>query len=90
MSNKATSTQQPLKVMLLKDATHRLEWVTQSLRDAECEVVHFSGSLMEMEDAIRREAPDVIMIDTESPSRDTLEHVCLYCQLCPRPVVMFT
>jgi len=76
--------------MLLKDATHRLEWVTQSLQNAECEVVHFSGSLMEMEDAILREAPDVIMIDTESPSRDTLEHVCLYCQLCPRPVVMFT
>ena len=90
MSNKSITTQQPLKVMLLKDATHRLEWVTQSLRDAECEVVPFSGSLFELEDAIRREAPDVIMIDTESPSRDTLEHVCLYCQLCPRPVVMFT
>jgi response regulator NasT len=90
MSNKATTTQQPLKVMLLKDATHRLEWVTQSLRDADCEVVHFSGSLMEMEDAIVYEAPDVIMIDTESPSRDTLEHVCLYSKVCPRPVVMFT
>lgn len=76
--------------MLLKDATHRLEWVTQSLRDADCEVVHFSGSLMEMEDAILREAPDVIMIDTESPSRDTLEHVCLCSQVCPRPIVMFT
>lgn len=76
--------------MLLKDATHRLEWVTQSLRNADCEVVHFSGSLMEMEAAIASEAPDVIMIDTESPSRDTLEHVCLYSQLCPRPVVMFT
>lgn len=76
--------------MLLKDATHRLEWVTQSLRDADCEVVPFSGSLFEMEDAIVREAPDVIMIDTESPSRDTLEHVCLYTQVCPRPVVMFT
>jgi response regulator NasT len=90
MRNKALSTQRPLKVMLLKDATHRLEWVTQSLKDAECEVVPFSGSLLEMEDAIVREAPDVIMIDTESPSRDTLEHVCLYTQVCPRPVVMFT
>ncbi len=90
MSNKTTTSQPPLKVMLLKDATHRLEWVTQSLRDADCEVVHFSGSLMEMEEAIVREAPDVIMIDTESPSRDTLEHVCLYSQVCPRPVVMFT
>lgn len=90
MRNRELATQPTLKVMLLKDATHRLEWVTQSLKDAECEVVHFSGSLMEMEDAIAREAPDVIMIDTESPSRDTLEHVCLYSQVCPRPVVLFT
>lgn len=90
MNKKKTSSQKALKVMLLKDATHRLEWVTQSLQDASCEVVHFSGSLMDMETAILRESPDVIMIDTESPSRDTLEHVCLYCQICPRPVVMFT
>ena len=90
MRTKANSPQQPLKVMLLKDATHRLEWVTQSLRDAECEVVPFSGSLLELEAAIVREAPDVIMIDTESPSRDTLEHVCICSQVCPRPVVMFT
>ena len=80
----------PLKVMLLKDATHRLEWVTQSLLDASCKVVHFSGSLMDMEAAIQSEQPDVIMIDTESPSRDTLEHICLYSQVCPQPVVVFT
>lgn len=90
MIHKTTAPQPPLKVMLLKDATHRLEWVTQALREADCEVVHFSGSLLEMENVITREAPDVIMIDTESPSRDTLEHVCLYSQVCPRPVVMFT
>ena len=90
MSSSNKDTRQPLKVMLLKDATHRLEWVTQSLQDAECEVVPFSGSLLELEAAILREAPDVIMIDTESPSRDTLEHVCIFCQVCPHPVVMFT
>jgi two-component system, response regulator / RNA-binding antiterminator len=90
MNKKKNSAHKALKVMLLKDPTHRLEWVTQSLQDASCQVVHFSGSLMDMEAAILRESPDVIMIDTESPSRDTLEHVCLYCQICPRPVVMFT
>jgi response regulator NasT len=90
MSTSRKTSPKALKVMLLKDATHRLEWVTQSLQDAECEVVHFSGSLMEMEDAILREAPDVIMIDTESPTRDSLEHICLYSQICPHPVVVFT
>jgi two-component system, response regulator / RNA-binding antiterminator len=80
----------PLRVMLLKDATHRLPWVTKSLREAGCEVVPFSGSLLELEAAILREEPDVIMIETDSPSRDTLEHVCIYCQVCPRPIVLFT
>lgn len=90
MSTNKNVSSKPLKVMLLKDATHRLEWVTQSLHDASCEVVYFSGSLLKMEDAILREQPDVIMIDTESPNRDTLEHICLYSRTCPMPVVVFT
>jgi response regulator NasT len=90
MSTNKSASSKALKVMLLKDATHRLEWVTQSLRDASCEVVHFSGSLLKTESAIVREQPDVIMIDIESPNRDTLEHICLYSRTCPMPVVVFT
>lgn len=90
MNKQNSATTKALKIMLLKDATHRLEWVTQSLEDASCEVVHFSGSLLKMEEAILRERPDVIMIDTESPNRDTLEHICLYSRTCPMPVVVFT
>ena len=78
------------KVLLLKDKTHRLEWVTDSLHTSDCDVVHFSGSLLQMESAILKEAPDIIMIDTESPNRDTLEHICLYSQVCHKPVVVFT
>lgn len=90
MSTNNNASSKALKVMLLKDASHRFEWVTQSLQDASCEVAHFSGSLTEMEGAILREQPDVIMIDTESPNRDTLEHICLYSRTCPMPVVVFT
>jgi len=90
MSTNKSASSKALKVMLLKDATHRLEWVTQSLRDASCEVVHFSGSLLKTESVIERELPDVIMIDIESPNRDTLEHICLYSRTCPMPVVVFT
>jgi response regulator NasT len=35
-------------------------------------------------------APDVIIIDTDSPSRDTLEHVELLSEQDPRPIVMFS
>ena len=33
--------------------------------------------------------PDIIVIDTESPSRDVLEHLVVLSQHTPRPVVMF-
>jgi response regulator NasT len=38
---------------------------------------------------IDRLKPDVIVIDTESPSRDVLEHLVVMSQHTPRPVVMF-
>ena len=33
--------------------------------------------------------PDVIIIDTESPSRDVLEHIVVVSRDQPRPIVMF-
>jgi response regulator NasT len=35
-------------------------------------------------------APDVIIMDLESPSRDTLEQVCEMHEATPRPIVMFS
>jgi response regulator NasT len=34
--------------------------------------------------------PDAIIMDTDSPSRDTLEQVCLMSESSPRPIVMFS
>lgn len=34
--------------------------------------------------------PDAIIMDTDSPSRDTLEQVCLMSEASPRPIVMFS
>lgn len=39
---------------------------------------------------VERLKPDVILIDTDSPSRDTLEHLAAMNKDMPRPVVMFT
>jgi response regulator NasT len=38
---------------------------------------------------VERLAPDVIVIDTESPTRDALEHLVVVSQSSPRPIVMF-
>ena len=39
---------------------------------------------------VERLRPDVILIDTDSPSRDTLEHLAVVNRDLPRPVVIFT
>jgi response regulator NasT len=38
---------------------------------------------------VRAVEPDVIIIDRDSPDRDTLEHVCMVTRDQPRPIVMF-
>ncbi len=41
-------------------------------------------------EAVKTRSPDVIIVDTESPSRDTLEHIALLSETDPRPIVMFS
>jgi response regulator NasT len=40
--------------------------------------------------AVAELQPDVIIIDVDSPSRDTLEHIIVAGKDDPRPIVMFT
>ena len=40
-------------------------------------------------DAVKTQQPDVIIVDTDSPSRDTLEHIAILSATEPRPIVMF-
>ena len=39
---------------------------------------------------VESERPDVVIIDTESPSRDTLEQLAVMNETAPRPVLMFS
>ena len=39
-------------------------------------------------EAVKAHAPDVIIVDTESPSRDTREYVAVLSDTDPRPIVM--
>jgi response regulator NasT len=53
------------------------------------EVTATLSSPLALLETIDRLQPDVIVIDTESPSRDVLEHLVFVSQRTPRPVVMF-
>jgi response regulator NasT len=52
--------------------------------------VHVSQSALELSLQVESLEPDAVIISTDSPDRDTLEHICVMSGNCPRPVVMFT
>jgi response regulator NasT len=80
----------PLKVMLVEDDPARLAWVMAELHKADLEVVTHDGPLLRLEGSVVRHAPDVIIIEAEAPTRDTLEQICLFSSVCPKPIVLFT
>ena len=86
------ATPQPdrLRVLLIDRAPERSEVVERALQEQGHEVVGRGTSTLGLYDDVERTQPDVIVIDTESPDRDTLEHICLLSERTPRPVVLFT
>ena len=55
-----------------------------------CKVVSLLASPLEIYDAVIATKPDVIIIDTESPSRDSLESLAFVSRDRPHPIVMFS
>ena len=79
-----------LRVMLVDNHLERTAPLSQSLTDAGYVVVAHLTDTANLDDAVSRMQPDVVIIDVDSPSRDTLEHVIVMTQNAPRPIVMFT
>ncbi|MBO9330342.1 ANTAR domain-containing protein [Achromobacter xylosoxidans] len=79
-----------LKVMLLNDGEGRAASLRQVLAAAGVRVVAEAATGMDLAARIARAAPDVVLIDSDAPGRDTLEDVCVASEHSDRPVVMFT
>ena len=76
--------------MLVDDTQKDVSLLKEALDVAGYEVVaeeRSPATLLERVGAVR---PDVIIIDTDSPSRDVLEQVVIVSRDDPRPIVMFT
>lgn len=52
-------------------------------------VVGVLAQATRLHDAVTASQPDVVIVDAESPTRDTLEHLALLHERAPRPVVVF-
>ena len=78
-----------MRVLVVDESAERAEILREGLRRAGHEVTASLTSAVALLKMIEELAPDVIVIDTESPSRDVLEHLVVMSQHTPRPVVMF-
>lgn len=77
-------------MLLVDDSTERRASIEESLAGVDCEVVGFANSSDNLLDRVQTVNPDVVIIDMESPGRDTLESLESVQSLAPRPIVMFT
>jgi two-component system, response regulator / RNA-binding antiterminator len=78
-----------VRVLVVDESPERAELLREGLADAGYEVAASISSPLALLKTIERLQPDIIVIDTESPSRDVLEHLVVMSQHTPRPVVMF-
>jgi response regulator NasT len=79
-----------LRVLLIDDGAHRVSLIHDELTRQGHLVVGVLDSALLIHDCVLRLQPDVVIVDSESPSRDTLEHLSTVSDRCPRPVVVFS
>jgi response regulator NasT len=79
-----------MRVLIVDESPERTAVLREGLERAGYEVVAALASPIELLRAVDEMRPDVIIIDTDSPSRDVLEHVVVISRDKPRPIVMFS
>lgn len=85
-----TEETQPLRILLIDESPARAELLERALEECGYEIV---ATIHNSEGLLRRVAdirPDVIIVDLESPDRDTLENLSVINRALPRPIVMFS
>ncbi len=79
-----------LRVMLVDEYPERSEAVAALLRSAGCDTVASLSPEDDLLAQVERHRPDVVIIDVDLPSRDTLESLRNVQSAEPRPMVMFS
>lgn len=79
-----------LRILLVDDGAQRIGLIRDELTQAGHTVVGVVDGALAIHDCVERLQPDVVIVDAESPSRDTLEHLAAVSAQHPRPVVVFS
>ena len=78
------------RVLVLEFDTERLDILCEGLQRGGHDVVSPQARVSDLARLVGEWEPDVVIIDTDSPDRDTLEHVLTLTRTSPRPVLMFS
>lgn len=79
----------PLRLLLVSDTERPMYQLRAALEQAGYQVIAQADGAAQLLAQVEAQRPDIVIVDTESPSRDTLEQLALMEQAAPRPVVMF-
>ena len=79
-----------LTVLVIDESRTRAGEICAGLALAGFQVAAILAGSENLTAEVEKLQPDVILIDTDSPSRDTLEHLATMNKDMPRPVVIFT
>jgi response regulator NasT len=79
-----------LRVLLVTDTDKPIGDLREALARLGYDMLADTATSQALHRIVEREKPDVIIIDTESPSRDTLEQLAVMNATAPRPVLMFS
>lgn len=82
--------EQVIKILLVDESETRMRLLQTALADCGFTAVVCVRTTEDVLERVYATNPDVILIDVESPTRDTLEQLTLVQQHQPRPVVLFT
>lgn len=78
-----------LRILVIDELEARAGEICAGLALAGHQVAALLPTTTDLTRRVEEICPDVILIQTDSPSRDTLEHLAVINAAAPRPVVMF-
>lgn len=79
-----------LSVMLVNDGSGKAVALREMLAAAGVRVVAEVAANLQLADMLAAARPDIVLMDSDAPSRDMLEQVCVMGARHGQPVVMFT
>ena len=79
-----------LRILLIDNLHSRAAILEQALSDAGHSIIARLGSTLDLPQQVHKLQPDVVIIELDSPDRDTLENMSIVTRDNPRPIILFS